>query len=194
VVSFLFVLGSIRITADATADLLVIIILVLVIVLPIIFVAIPHKAQSDLNKSTLEVTEQDVTSPSSDGIHLKIVSKARSGSSFHPTIEGFKAGLHLDGKEDFLMVDVPEVKAEAETDIVIDQDVKFASLDAFKEYNKVVMDSETFDVYLTGKTKIHQSGLHAISVDYNKKVTMKGKPRSSSPPQIINHYTNYAQA
>jgi hypothetical protein len=153
----------------------VIIILVLVIVLPIIFVAIPHKAQKDLNASTLEVTSQEVTSPNADGVHVKIVSKARSGSSFHPTIEGFQAGLHLDGKGNFLVVDVPEVKAEAETDIVIEQDVKFASLDAFKEYNKVVMGSESFDVYMTGKTKIHQSGLQAIPVDYNKKVTMKGK-------------------
>lgn len=162
---------------DVTADLLVIIVLVLVIVLPIIFVAIPHKAQKDLNASTLEVTAQEVTSPGSDGIHLKLVSKARSSSSFHPTIEGFQAGLHLDGKENFIVINVPEVKAEAETDIVVDQDVKFESLDAFKEYNKVVMGSESFDVYMTGKTKIHQSGLQAISVDYNKKVTMKGESR-----------------
>ncbi|KAF2682714.1 hypothetical protein K458DRAFT_443908 [Lentithecium fluviatile CBS 122367] len=155
-------------------DLLVIAILILVIVLPIIFVAIPKKAQHDLDASTLEVTGQEVTSPSADGIHLKITSKARSSSSFHPTIEGFQAGLQLEGKEPFIYVDVPETKAEAETDIVIDQDVKFASLDAFKEYNKLVMGSESFDVYMNGKTKIHQKGLQAISVDYNKKVTMKG--------------------
>jgi hypothetical protein len=144
-------------------------------VLPVIFVAIPDKAQHDLNASTLDVTSQEVTSPNADGVHLKLNSEAKSSSSFHPTIEAFTAGLKLDGKEPFLYVNVPETKAEAETDILIDQDVKIASLDAFKEYNKLVMNSESFDVYMAGKTKIHQSGLQAISVDYNKKVSMKGK-------------------
>jgi hypothetical protein len=166
---------------NKTTDLLIIAILVLIIVLPIIFVAIPNKAQHDLNASTLEVTSQEVTSPSADGVHLKLTSKARSSSSFRPTIEGFKAGLQLEGKEPFLYVDIPETKAEAETDIVIDQDVTFTSPDAFKEYNKIVMGSESFDVYMAGKTKIHQSGLQPISVDYNKKVTMKGK--------LVKHFT-----
>ena len=80
------------------------------------------------------------------------------------------------------------------TDIVIEQDLKFASLDAFKEYNKLVMGSESFDVYMTGKTKIHQSGLKAISVDYNKKVTMKGKSGSTCAPIAMLTNTRSQQA
>lgn len=155
-------------------DLLVVAIIVLIIVLPIIYVAIPNKAQHDLNASTLEVTSQEVTKSAPDGIHLKLNSVARSSSKYHPTIEAFEAGLHLENGEDFLVINVPETKAEAETQIVVDQDVKFASLDAFKAYNKVVMGSETFDVYMTGKPKLKLSGLPKMSVDYNKKVTMKG--------------------
>ncbi|KAF2270691.1 hypothetical protein CC78DRAFT_451315 [Lojkania enalia] len=155
-------------------DLLVFAIIALIIVLPIIYVAIPKKAQSDLNASTLEVTEQDVTSPSPDGIHLKLVTVARSDSSFHPTIEGFQAALSLNDQAPFFYIDVPETKAEAVTDIIVDQDVEIANNESFNEYNRVVMNSEYFNVYLDGKTKIHQSGLPAISVDYNKKVTMKG--------------------
>lgn len=155
-------------------DLLLIAIITLIIVLPIIFVAIPKKAQHDLNDSTLEVKEQDVTSPSPDGIHLKLVTVAKSGSSFHPTIEAFRAGLSLEGQEPFIYIDVPETKAEAETDIVVESDLKFASKDQFINYNKAVMGSETLTVYMDGKTKIHQKGLSAIDVNYNKKVTMKG--------------------
>lgn len=165
-----------RTQTDHNPDLLVVIIIVLAVALPVVFVAIPKKAQDDINASTLEVTSQDVTSPQPNSVHLKITSVAKSGSSFHPTLEGFNASLSLQGKQPFLYVDVPQVKAEASTDIVIDQDVNLASLDAFKEYNKVVMASESFDVYMSGKTKVHQSGLKAISVDYNKKVTMKGEP------------------
>ncbi|KAF2187798.1 hypothetical protein K469DRAFT_704753 [Zopfia rhizophila CBS 207.26] len=155
-------------------DLLVIAIIVLVIVLPIIYVAIPKKAQHDLNASTLEVTQQDVTSPTPEGIHLKLVSVAKSSSKFHPTIEGFRAALSLENQEPFLYIDVPETKAESETDIVVEQDVKFASKGQFNEYNKVVLGSEEFRVEMNGKTKLHQSGLRAIDVDYNKIVTMKG--------------------
>ncbi|KAF2253182.1 hypothetical protein BU26DRAFT_418752 [Trematosphaeria pertusa] len=155
-------------------DLLLIAAITLIIVLPIIYVAIPKKAQHDLDASTLDVTEQDVTSPTTDGVHLKLVSVAKSGSSFHPTIEGFQAGLSLLDQPAFIYINVPETKAEAETTITVDQDVAIANMDAFKDYNKVVMGSESFDVYMDGKTKIHQSGLQAISVNYHKKVTMKG--------------------
>lgn len=115
---------------------------------------------------------------------MKLVSVAKSGSSFHPTIEGFRAGLQLEGKDPFIYVNVPETKAEAQTDITVEQDVQFASLDSFKDYNKVVMQSESFDVFMNGKTKIHQSGLSAISVDYNKKVTMKGTALSTLKYEI----------
>lgn len=154
--------------------MLVIGVIVVIVVVPIIYVAIPKKAQKDLNKSTLEVTSQEVTSPTADGIHLKLVSVAKSSSSFHPTIDGFQASLSLENKDPFIVIDIPETKAEAETNIVVEQSLKFASMDRFVEYNKVVMGTESFSVFLKGKTKIRQSGLQAISVDYNKKVTMKG--------------------
>lgn len=155
-------------------DCLVLIIFVLVIVLPIIYVAIPKKAQKDINASTLEVTMQDVSDPTPDSVQLAIDSIARSSSSFHPTIEGFRAAFYLEGKEPFIYADVPEVKAEAETSIKIRQNVKIANMESFKEYNKVVIGSEEFTVFLSGKTKVHQSGLSAISVDYDKRITMKG--------------------
>ncbi|KAF2013287.1 hypothetical protein BU24DRAFT_234307 [Aaosphaeria arxii CBS 175.79] len=157
-------------------DLLVIGVIVVVVVVPIIYVGIPKKAQHDLNASTLEVTSQDVSSPTPNGIHLKLVSLAKSGSSFHPTIEAFEGRLSLDeeGKNPFIVLPVPETKAEAETEIVVDQQLGFADKNNFVEYNKAVMGSESFDVYMNGKTKIRQSGLQPISVDYHKKITMKG--------------------
>ncbi|KAF2750711.1 hypothetical protein M011DRAFT_455725 [Sporormia fimetaria CBS 119925] len=155
-------------------DLLVVAVLVLVIVLPIIYVAIPKKAQSDLNKSTLEVTSQEVTNPTPDGFKLRIVSTARSSSKFHPIIEGFPAALSLKDKEPFLRVDVPEVKANAETEIIIEMDKKIDDMERFTEYTMTVMGSEEFEVYMDGKTKIRQSGLSAIDVDYNKVIKMKG--------------------
>lgn len=155
-------------------DLLVLIVVVLVIVLPIIYVAIPNKAQKDINKSTIEVLEQILEDPQPDGFHLKLVSLAKSSSKFHPTIRAFEADLSLEGQEPFLTIPVPQAKANKEFEIEIEEDIKLPSLERFTDYTKTVMGSETFKVYMDGKTKIKLSGLSAISVDYNKVITMKG--------------------
>lgn len=155
-------------------DVLVFAIIVLIIVLPIIYVAIPNIAQDNINKSTLEVTSQEITNPTAEGLHLKLVSVARSSSKFHPKIDAFRASLSLEGQDPFTYINIPDAKVQAVTDIVVDQDITFASADQFVEYNKAVMSSESFDVYLDGKTTLHQSGLSGIDVDYRKKVTMKG--------------------
>lgn len=156
-------------------DLIVIAVIILVIVLPIIYVAIPNKAQHDINASTLEVTSQEVTNTEPERVHVNIKAIARSGSSFHPTLEGFQAGLSLPGHEPFLYLNIPETKAEAETDINIDQDAPIVNMDSFKEYTKTAIASENFTVIMSGKTKVHQKGLSAISVDYDKQVQLKGE-------------------
>lgn len=144
-------------------------------VLPIFYVAIPNKAQHDINASTLEVTSQEVINTEPNKVHVSTKAIARSSSSFHPTIEGFRAGLSLEGQEPFLYLDMPDTKAEAETYISIDQDAPIVNMDSFKEYTKTVIASEQLTVIMSGKTKIHQKGLSAISVNYNKQVQLKGE-------------------
>ncbi|EDU50567.1 conserved hypothetical protein [Pyrenophora tritici-repentis Pt-1C-BFP] len=142
-------------------DCLVLAIIILIIILPIIYVAIPKKAQSEINASTLEVTSEGY----------------QSDSSYHPEIDAFRAGLSLEGQEPFLYLNVPKAKSEKETRITIDQDVKLASLAAFSNYTKTVLGSESFDLRLDGKTNIHLSGLPTMDVNYNKIITMKGLNR-----------------
>ena len=107
------------------------IILVLVIVLPLIFVGLPKKAQQEINSSTLEVTNMEVTNPGPDSVHLKIDNVIRSDSSYHPRIDAFKAGLSLPGQDPFIYIDIPEANSEKETFITVEQDVNFTSADAF---------------------------------------------------------------
>jgi hypothetical protein len=148
----------------------------LIVSLLIIYVAVPKIAQNEINSSTLEVTAQEVTNPNATGLHLKLDSVIRSGSSFHPIVDSFRASLTLDGQnEPFIYVQVPEVKSEAETFVTIDQDVIFTSLDAFSRYTKVSMTSDTFNVKLDGKTNIHLKGLPTMAVNYNKVLSMKGQ-------------------
>lgn len=155
-------------------DCLVLVVLVLVIVLPLIFVGLPKQAQHEINESKLEVTNMEVTNPTSDSVHLKIDNTITSDSKYHPRIEAFRAGLSLDGQDPFIYVNVPEAKSEHETYVTIDQDAKFESLEAFSAYTKAVLASEELTIDLDGNTKIHISGLPVTKVNYNKKITMKG--------------------
>ena len=119
---------------------------------------------------------QDVTDPQPEGLHLKLVTVAKSYSKFHPTIQAFKADLSLEkGGEPFLSLNVPDAKADKSTQIVVEEDLKLPNLDRFTEYTKKVISSEEFDVYMSGKPKLKLSGLDAIEVDYNKVITMKGQ-------------------
>ena len=121
-------------------------------------------------------------------MHLKLNSIAHSGSSFHPTLDGFTAGLSLPNAAPFFYINLPSVKTGSETDINVEQDVTFADKNQFIEFSKVALKNESFDIHVDGKTKLHQSGLKAISVDYNKVVTMKGmrsSPLIESPRCII---------
>lgn len=156
-------------------DLLVVAVIVLIIVLPIVYVGIPNKAQHDINASTLEVTSQEVTDTEPDKVHVHIEAIAHSSSSFHPTLEAFRAGLSLEGQDPFIYLDIPQTKAEDDTPIDVDQEAPIVNMDSFIGYTKTALASEEFTIFLSGKTKVHQKGLSAISVDYNKQVKMKGK-------------------
>lgn len=73
----------------------------------------------------------EVTNPTANSVHLKIDNTIRSGSSYHPRIEAFRAGLSLPGQKPFIYINVPESKSEGETFISVEQDVTFESADAF---------------------------------------------------------------
>lgn len=102
----------------------------------------------------------------------------KSGSSYHPTVDSFRAGLSLDGQDPFLYIQIPKTKSEAETYTSVEQDINFTTLDAFSNYTKAVMDADTFNVHLDGKTQVHLKGLPGMDVNYNKVVSMKGKSHS----------------
>ncbi|KAL1609208.1 hypothetical protein SLS59_001572 [Nothophoma quercina] len=155
-------------------DCLVLIIVVLVIVLPLIFVGLPKQAQKEINASTLEVTNMEVTNPTPNSVHLKIDNTIRSSSSYHPRIEAFRAGLSLPDQEPFIYINIPEAKSEGETFITVDQDATFESAEAFTAYTKAVLSSEELTIDLNGDTTIHIPNLPATDVHYNKKITMKG--------------------
>jgi len=159
-------------------DFLVLAVIVLVIVLPIVYVAIPKKAQHDVNASTLEIQAQIVSDPTPSSVHLRLVNIARSDSKFHPTLDEFEVALFLETTEPdiipFGYVTIPKTKIGHETTIVVDQTLNITNMEQFIRYNAIVMGSDEFRIAVRGRTGLHQKGLSKINVDYNKVITMKG--------------------
>lgn len=56
----------------------------------------------------------------------------------------------------------------------IDQDVQIADMDAFIDYNTQILTKESVEMVVKGSTKLHEMRFPVTTVDYNKKLRMKG--------------------
>ena len=138
----------------------------------------PHIAQSNVNDSTLEIQSMIITDPTPHSFHLRQHSVVRSGSSYHPLLDAFNATLSVKddkpGRSPFASVELPAVQSTAESPVDVNQTVQIANLDQYDDFAKVVLASEEYKLAVDGQTILHQSGLRAMTVDYNKVVTLKG--------------------
>ena len=62
----------------------------------------------------------------------------------------------------------------AETPVDLDQNVQVTDLGQYTNFAKVVLASEEYKLAVKGRTGLHQKGLRAITVGYDKVVTLKG--------------------
>lgn len=127
-----------------------------------------------------------ITDPKPDSFHLQQHSVIRSSSSYHPLLNAFNATLSVmdnkAGRTPFASVELPAVHATADTPVDIDQTVQITDLDQYGDFAKVVLTSEEYTLAVDGKTDLHQSGLPATTVAYNKVARLKGMHRLLSNP------------
>ncbi|KAF2146601.1 uncharacterized protein K452DRAFT_314850 [Aplosporella prunicola CBS 121167] len=159
-------------------DFLIFAAIVLVIILPVIYVGVKHKAQSEMNKATIEIGYQGISNPKSNSIHLRLNTTVESHTSYHPDLEAFNASLFLENTEPdikpFGYITIPKTHVESNNKINIDQELPVTDMDQFFAYNKMVINSEEFRLAVRGKPKLKLGGLPKYKVNYNKVVTMKG--------------------
>ncbi|EEP81897.1 predicted protein [Uncinocarpus reesii 1704] len=151
------------------------IVVLLVVILPVIYVGYPNIAQRDVNRSTLEITEMEITDPSPDSFHIRLTQVIGSKSKYHPNLDAFNADVSLpNSDEPFLKLNVPAVKAVDGAVAKIDQDVDLPNGDAFAAYSLAVMKQEEVSMIVFGETGLKEGSLPKTTVTYNKTVTMKG--------------------
>ena len=145
-----------------------------------VYVGFPNIAQSQLNKSTLNMTMQQITNPTLNSVQLAQTSIAYNPSAYHPNLDGFQAALFLEDTEPniqpFGYMDIPPIHATRATEIISNQTLTIANMDQFIAYNTLVYTSKTFRLALRGVTKLHEMKFPTATVNYNKVITMNGKP------------------
>ncbi|KAI1976568.1 hypothetical protein LOZ53_003141 [Ophidiomyces ophidiicola] len=155
--------------------LIILVIVVLVVVLPIVFVAYPRLAQRDVNRSTLDVTNMDITNPGPESFRIKLRQVIGTKSAFHPKLDGFPAQVFLDGSSTaFLHLNVPPVKAVNGAVAEIEEDVNIRSANAFTDFALAVMKKDSVGMKISGKTMLKLGALRKTPVNYDKVVTLKG--------------------
>lgn len=138
----------------------------------------PHIAQKNVNDSTLDIQSMILTNPTPHSFDLQQQSVIRSGSSYHPRLDAFNATLSVEDaaidKSPFASMQLPAVHATAEAQVNVNQIVQITDMGQFTDYTKVVLASEKYRIAVRGRIGLHESGLPATTVDYNKVVTLKG--------------------
>lgn len=152
--------------------LLVFCAVVLVIVLPIVYVGYPHIAQSDVNASTVNITQMIITDPTPNSFHLKQTQVLGVSSSYQPTIYSFLAAVSLAGAPKFAEVTIPQTTAKNGQVIHLDQDVHLTNVSAFTDYTKAVMLQANITLDIAGTPKLKLGSLPMETINYDKSVVM----------------------
>lgn len=147
----------------------------LLFTLILLYAVYPQIAQSNLNNaSSLTVTELVLSNPSATGFHLFQNATVFNNAPYHPQLDAFNATLALKGGKPYASIEIGHLHAEPTTVTVVDQDVIITDLDAFTTYNQAVLNQDSVELAIDGKTTMHEMAFPATVIDYKKMTSMKG--------------------
>lgn len=158
--------------------LIVFICIVVLVVCLVIFVGIPHIAQSKINSSTLEIQGVNILKTESNEYLMEINSTITTDGSISATIDPFEGEMYLEDLEPhtaFASVNFPATNGNSHQVINISQAMTIKDMDAFTTFNVWFFQNETVRVTVNGNTKVKPSGLdHKYNVQFQKTLTING--------------------
>ncbi|MCJ1244257.1 hypothetical protein MMC30_001455 [Trapelia coarctata] len=154
--------------------LILFIAITLLLVLLLVYVAFPKIAQNGIDDSSLLVTSIVLSNPSETAFHLHQVSTSLNDSPYHPHLDAFNASLALEGNNPYTYVTIPAIDAEANSTVIVDQDVAITDLKAFTDYNIALLQNEKINIAIQGSTSLHEMKFPTTTVNFNKVVTING--------------------
>lgn len=142
-----------------------------------LFVGFPKIAQAQVDAAQVEIHKIKITNPTPTSFHIVQQGFSNSDSSFHPYLDPFDVSLSIAGAaSSYAKITLPGLTSDSHVPVHIDQDVQILDVQAYADYNVKVLTSMSFSQRINGTTKVHQSGLPAVSVSYDKNVTVSGMP------------------
>ena len=140
-----------------------------------VYVGFPRIAQNGINKSTLRVDSLELSDPSPNSFHLKEKLIIGNHNIYHPRLDAFNTSLSVHGTgKPFTYVELPAIHATEEVISYVDQMVQIVDMEAFTNYNTLLLTSEEVQVDIEGRTDLHEMRNPVTTVDYRKTVTLKG--------------------
>lgn len=141
----------------------------------------PKIAQSDVNKSHLEVTELQFLNPTPNSVVLTQRVILHSPSKFTPTLDAFSAASYLVtngtyGPAPMVYIPMPEIHAlhPVSNHSVENKKVDIVNLEQLSVYASAILSNEYVETALVGRTPLHLGALPSTVINYNTVTRYKG--------------------
>ncbi|KAJ5088881.1 hypothetical protein N7456_012497 [Penicillium angulare] len=148
----------------------------LVVFLPIIYVGIPHFANSYINKYQYDETGLSITNPRPTAFHVSQSKKISMGGGFSGSghLSAFDASIRTSDNREFAIFPVPEIKFGGGADLDIDQDLDLSCIDCLSDLAVSAATDKSFSVLVKGKPNLKLGGLPTAHLNIDKTLSMNG--------------------
>ncbi len=118
-----------------------------------------------------------MSDPTPDSFYLEQKMIIGNRNKYHPRLDAFNVSISVHGTDKpYAFVELPAIHATEEVTSYISQRVAIVDVEAFTDYNTLLLTSEEIKMDIEGKTDLHLMRNPVTTVDYRKTITIKGKP------------------
>lgn len=152
------------------------IVFVIVVVIVVIYGIIPPVAQKTLDNTTLEIESIGIRQPEPDKFQFSVTSYITGSSSIahKATIDPMDVKFYLKDQDPFMYLPLPGVHGGDKILVEkLNHTTEIVNQTTFGIFAGTLMDSQSFDMSIWGKTKIHLGSIKA-NVKYRETVNLMG--------------------
>ncbi|KAF9430150.1 hypothetical protein BGZ94_008090 [Podila epigama] len=148
---------------------------IIIAVVLALYVIMPKIAQSLMDKSTIELTQIDITNPSTTGMDIVMLGKMKDTGPFHATIS-FPETVTVFWNEKELGTTIIPGTSEASGgsgDLDLKSSFVITNEAAFTEFSSYMLNAESFEWQLVGKLNVKALGHTVKNLNLDKKIAVQ---------------------
>ncbi|KAJ5614856.1 hypothetical protein N7528_008510 [Penicillium herquei] len=148
----------------------------LVVFLPVIYVGIPHWADSYIDSYDYDETGLAITNPRPTAFHISQSKKISMGGGFSGSghLSAFNASIRTSDDQEFAIFPVPEIKFVDGAYLDIDQDLDLSCVDCLSQLAVSAATNKSFSVLVEGKPNLKVGALPTAHLNIHKTMKMNG--------------------